>query len=161
MNALRSFCKPLAFRLNSFVIRHSSNREPSCCVIPLGAKFDQTMKVNVMIAMNPRYQSAHNSAVSQRVQNLLIRMEPNRFHRISATAFYGIVELSGTVATHIDKMRAIQIAERIPGVTTVVESIRVQTVRDHHSPEPRLQPKIRRFSRITGRTARDGTTHGE
>lgn len=79
-----------------------------------------------MIAANPLYQSAHNYELSLRVENALLRADPNGFRRISVVAFHGIVELCGSVASKYQKRLALNIAERVPGVTTVVESVLIR-----------------------------------
>lgn len=84
-----------------------------------------------MIAINPLYQSAHNYQskhnydVGMRVQNALLRANPNSFRRLSVVAFHGIVELTGSVGSIHEKSVALGIAERVPGVTTVVESVQI------------------------------------
>lgn len=80
-----------------------------------------------MIAMNPLFQSAHNQELGLRIENALMRSDPDQFQGLAVRAFYGIVEISGTVANASDARLAIRIAERIPGVTTVVQDLRVGT----------------------------------
>lgn len=79
-----------------------------------------------MVAINHLYQSEDNYQTGIRVEHALIRTFPDRFLHVAASAFYGIVELTGSVASLHDKSLAIQLAERVPGVTTVVESLRVE-----------------------------------
>lgn len=91
------------------------------------AEFPSTLESTSMIAINPLFQSTHNQELSLRVENTLMRLHPERFKRIAVRAFYGIVEISGTVEFSSDKLLATRIVERIPGVTTVVENVSVQT----------------------------------
>ena len=81
--------------------------------------------------------------MSLRVESALIRAYPLRFQQISVLAFYGIVELSGSVENWGDRTLAVQIAERIPGVTTVIESVRVREDVESRRVNERLRPKIR------------------
>ena len=101
-----------------------------------------------MIANAPRYQSRHNYEIALRVENALFRSSPERFQNLSVVAFYGIVELSGTVERSADRAFAVQIAERIPGVTTVVESVQVREDREFRLNE-RLRPQFRGRHRHT------------
>ena len=78
-----------------------------------------------MVTLSNLYQSEDNYQTGIRVEHALIRSFPDRFLRVAASAFYGIIELTGSVQTLYDKSLAIEIAERVPGVTTVVESLRI------------------------------------
>lgn len=98
---------------------------------------------------NSPYQSSHNYEIGLRVENALIRTDPQRFQRVSAVAFYGIVELSGTVNSRDDRTIAVRMAERIPGVTTVIESLAVPEDSRLISTQ-RLRPE---FRDETGRNA--------
>lgn len=79
-----------------------------------------------MVAGNGLYQSVRNYETGTRVVQTLLSYDESRFSRLNAVAFCGIVELSGEVASYFDKLLAIGIAEKVHGVTTVVESIRIQ-----------------------------------
>ena len=79
-----------------------------------------------MVAANSLYQSARNFELGVRVVDALLLGDETRFDQVSAIAFCGIVELSGAVSTLYDKLRAIEIAEQVPGVSTVVESLQVR-----------------------------------
>jgi acyl-CoA synthetase (AMP-forming)/AMP-acid ligase II len=108
-----------------------------------------------MIANSPRYQSKHNYEIGLRVENALIRAFPERFRRISVVAFYGIVELSGTVGSPSDKSLAVQIAERIPGVTTVVESVLIRNNEREQRELERSRPTLRRFHQRFDESSKD------
>jgi hypothetical protein len=78
-----------------------------------------------MVASNGLFQSVHNYEVGVRVEQALLSAARLRSERVSAVAFCGIVELSGTVSSQLNKVLAIRIARQISGVTTVVESLRI------------------------------------
>ncbi|HEY0980817.1 MULTISPECIES: BON domain-containing protein [unclassified Schlesneria] len=80
-----------------------------------------------MVAANHLYQSVTNFETGTRVTKTLMSYDDARFRRVNAVAFCGIVELSGQVATYFDKLLAIGIAEKVDGVSTVVESIRIHS----------------------------------
>jgi|GEM_PF-5307422 len=94
-----------------------------------------------MVALNSLYQSTHNYETGARVEVALNAQHPSKFDGLHATAFCGIVELSGVVASHDDKAQAIRVARRVAGVSTVVESVRVDGAHDHSRS---LKPKIPR-----------------
>ena len=95
-----------------------------------------------MVAANGLYQSVRNYETGARVVQSLLNFDEVRFHRLNAVAFCGIVELSGEVASYFDKLLALGIAEKVDGVTTVVESIRVQSTSQSRilSEHPRSGP---------------------
>ena len=81
-----------------------------------------------MVAANGLYQSVRNYETGARVVQTLLGYDEARFRRLKAVAFCGIVELSGEVASYFDKLLALGITEKVDGVTTVVESIRIQSI---------------------------------
>lgn len=94
-----------------------------------------------MVALNSLYQSTHNYETGARVEVALNAHHPSKFESLHATAFCGIVELSGVVASHDDKAQAIRVARRVSGVTTVVESVRVDRAHDPSRPLTRKVPR--------------------
>ncbi len=83
-----------------------------------------------MVAINGLYQSVQNFETGARVKEALLNLDASRFSQVSVIAFCGIVELYGTVSHYYDKTIAIGIAERVLGVTTVVESIQIRQPRN-------------------------------
>jgi len=83
-------------------------------------------KGDFMITSNGFFQSTHNFETSVHVEDALRGASESRFNDVSAVAFFGIVELSGTVSSYYDKAQALRIAGRVPGVTTVVESLEIR-----------------------------------
>jgi osmotically-inducible protein OsmY len=80
-----------------------------------------------MVTSNGLIQSRHNLQTGNRVEHVLLRADKSAFRRIDVLAFYGIIELSGAVANFGDKRLAVRLAQRVRGVTTVIESLRVAT----------------------------------
>ena len=78
-----------------------------------------------MVSINGLYQSVQNFETGTRVKEALLDIDASRFAQVSVIAFCGIIELYGTVSHYYDKTLAIGIAERVFGVTTVVESIQI------------------------------------
>lgn len=105
-----------------------------------------------MVAVN-LYQSARNWETGSRVRSALLNYDEVRFGRVSANAFCGIVELLGKVSTELDRVTAIQIAERVPGVSTVVDSIEIRSVPPRQSADsaPRSHFNSQAFVRGHGR----------
>lgn len=77
-----------------------------------------------MNRIDDSFGSRHNRAAEHQIE--LALNDKQRFGRISVQSFYGIVELSGVVRTSTDKALALQLAQRVEGVTTVLESIRIE-----------------------------------
>ncbi len=93
-----------------------------------------------MVAINGLYQSVQNFETGTRVKEALLDFDASRFSQVSVIAFCGIIELYGSVSHFYDKTIAIGIAERVFGVTTVVESIKIR-----QAPNGR----VNQFERIT------------
>jgi osmotically-inducible protein OsmY len=79
-----------------------------------------------MVAKSSLYRSVENFEAENRVRGALLDVDRSRFERVSVNAFCGIIELCGTVRSFYDKSLAIQVAEQVPGISTVVESIAVR-----------------------------------
>ena len=102
-----------------------------------------------MVAIN-LYQSARNWETGTRVRSALVNFDEVRFGRVSANAFCGIVELSGKVSTEFDRMAAIEIAERVPGVSTVVDSIEIRSVPPRQSADSTSRPHFNSQAFVRG-----------
>ena len=79
-----------------------------------------------MVAANGFHQSVLNEQLVSHITKALLDFDEVRFDRISVRAFYGIVELTGEVSNVLDKDLAVGIVERLYGVSTVLESLKVQ-----------------------------------
>lgn len=77
-----------------------------------------------MNGIDDLYRSQPNHETENQIEKAFAGYQ--QFNRISIHAFYGIVELSGVALSYRDKKLAIQIARHVPGVTTVLESIRIE-----------------------------------
>jgi hypothetical protein len=81
-----------------------------------------------MVAADRFHQSFLNDEMVSRVTKALLDFDEVRFDRISVRAFYGIIELTGEVPNFRDKDLAVGIVERLYGVSTVLESLKIRAV---------------------------------
>ena len=80
-----------------------------------------------MVAAKSFHQSFLNDQMVAHVTKALLDFDEVRFDRISVRAFYGIIELTGEVSSFRDKDLAVGIVERLYGVSTVLESLKIQS----------------------------------
>uniref|UniRef100_A0A7C2K2G2 BON domain-containing protein n=1 Tax=Schlesneria paludicola TaxID=360056 RepID=A0A7C2K2G2_9PLAN len=78
-----------------------------------------------MVAFNTLRHWPADRELERRVASELSAADPIRFRHVNVSARSGVVVLLGTVATYYAKSLGFQRAQRIPGVASVVDALRV------------------------------------
>lgn len=78
-----------------------------------------------MVAFSSLKHEPADQALEKSVEQALLHHDPFRFRRVMARARAGVVVLMGTVSSYYAKALSFNLAQRLPGVSGVIDAIAV------------------------------------